>query len=97
MWNIYDILANSIWRRTNNYLERYNCNLDEQFVNAYPNLFTFIAGIQKVDIDYTMRVRNIHSGLTLLQFDGTSCEKPTIPNGCTTYKKNYGVEVILLK
>ncbi|KAF1740213.1 hypothetical protein MXB_5199, partial [Myxobolus squamalis] len=47
MWNIYDISEHDIWRRINNYLECYNCYLNEQFSNSYPNLFAFIAGIQK--------------------------------------------------
>ncbi|KAF1745026.1 hypothetical protein MXB_3352 [Myxobolus squamalis] len=36
------------------------------FVNAHPNLFGFIAGIQKDEFGYTMRARNIRSGSTLL-------------------------------
>ncbi|KAF0989591.1 hypothetical protein HZS_4204 [Henneguya salminicola] len=88
MWNIYDISKGYIRVRTNNYLERYNRHLNENFANTHPNLFGFIAGIQKDGFDYTMRARNIRSGSTLLQFDGDRFEKPTIPNGYTTYKNN---------
>ncbi|KAF1741278.1 hypothetical protein MXB_3611 [Myxobolus squamalis] len=41
--------------RTNNYLERCNLHFNEQFANAHPNLFSFIAGIQKDKFDYTMQ------------------------------------------
>ncbi|KAF0992117.1 hypothetical protein HZS_172 [Henneguya salminicola] len=88
MWNICDISERDIRGRTNNYLERYNGPLNIHFANAYPTLFGFIAGIQKNEFDYTMRARNIRSGSTLLQFDGHSFEKPTIPNGYPTYKNN---------
>ncbi|KAF1741425.1 hypothetical protein MXB_1465 [Myxobolus squamalis] len=81
MWNIYDISEHDIRGRTNNYLERYNHHFNQQPANAYPNLFGFNAGIQKDGFGYTIRSRNIHSGLTLLQFDGTSFEKPTLSNG----------------
>ncbi|KAF1740160.1 hypothetical protein MXB_2222, partial [Myxobolus squamalis] len=87
-----DISEHDIWRRTNNYLERYNRHLNKQFANSYPKLFDVIAGIQKVEFDATMRARNIQIGSTLLPFDGTRFEKPTIPNRYTTYENNYGVE-----
>ncbi|KAF0990259.1 hypothetical protein HZS_3560 [Henneguya salminicola] len=74
------LLSAILGGQTNNYLERYNRHLNEHFVNAHPNLFDFIAGIQKDEFDYTMRARNIRIGSTLLRFDGDSFEKPTIPN-----------------
>ncbi|KAF0990086.1 hypothetical protein HZS_2603 [Henneguya salminicola] len=84
MCNIYAISERDIRGRTNTYLDRYNRHLNEHFANAHPNLFGFIAGIQKEEFDYTMRARNIRTGSTLLQFYGDSFERSTIPNGYTT-------------
>ncbi|KAF1741478.1 hypothetical protein MXB_944 [Myxobolus squamalis] len=33
----------------------YNLQLNELFANSYPNLFAFVAGIQKFEFNYTMR------------------------------------------
>ncbi|KAF1744448.1 hypothetical protein MXB_1398, partial [Myxobolus squamalis] len=62
MLNIYDISERDIRWRTKTYLERYNCDLNEQFENVHANHFCFIAGIQMFEFDYTMQARNICNG-----------------------------------
>ncbi|KAF1743957.1 hypothetical protein MXB_723 [Myxobolus squamalis] len=44
-----------------------------------------------------MQGGNIYNGSTLLQFHGIRFEKPTIPNGYTTYEKNLWNGATLLK
>ncbi|KAF1740834.1 hypothetical protein MXB_4452 [Myxobolus squamalis] len=87
MSNIYDISECDIKGRTNNYLECYNRHLNEKFENSHPKLLGNISRIQKDQFYYTMQARNISSGSTLLQFPGTSFEKPTILTGYKLMKK----------
>ncbi|KAF1740807.1 hypothetical protein MXB_1375 [Myxobolus squamalis] len=54
MCNIYDILEQNNGGQTNNYLEHYNRCLNEQFANAHPNFFGFIARIKNAELDYTI-------------------------------------------
>jgi hypothetical protein len=48
--------------RTNNCLERYNRRLGDKFLNAHPNIFSFIAAIQEEEHYYSNLVRGIRSG-----------------------------------
>ncbi|KAF1739955.1 hypothetical protein MXB_2270 [Myxobolus squamalis] len=49
-FNIYDISEHDIWKRTNNYLKRYNGHLNEKFANTYPSLFSFNVGFKWLNL-----------------------------------------------
>ena len=91
LWSIHKIDDEQISGRTNNWLERYNRILNEQFANPHPNIFTFLSTLQNEENYYTKLLRNIWLGIVKMNKKFREFKKPSIPKDYVDYKKNLNV------
>jgi hypothetical protein len=64
-WNISDQLqcGINVDNRTNNALENFNRQLNQEFPTAHPNIFHFITTIRDISSRYVQRIKDIRAGL----------------------------------
>lgn len=62
LWNISWSKDKQEVKRTNNCLERYNRRMGEKFLNAHPNVFSFVSVIREEESHYTNLCRGIRAG-----------------------------------
>jgi hypothetical protein len=64
LWNESEALAKGIdySNKTNNCLENLNRQINNQFANAHPNIFTFIEQIRELPIQKVVEVQDIRRG-----------------------------------
>lgn len=88
IWNISNIKSNEDFKnRTNNPIERYNRRMNENFMNAHPNLCSFAETIKKEFQYFEERCKEVRENFTGIQYEHPNNEIPNILSDFLKYKQ----------